>query len=61
VAEYGTALSLHALDAMPYAEAVVKEALRLAPPAGAVLRQTLVDLEVRRAAQGPGSTCSLYV
>eukprot|EP00775_Hariotina_reticulata_P012610 gene12610-12740_t len=46
IAQYGTTLSLRALDAMPYAEAVIKEALRLAPPAGAVLRKTLVDLEI---------------
>jgi hypothetical protein len=47
IAEHGPGLSLAAVDDMPYADAVVKEALRLAPPAGAMMRRTLVDLQVR--------------
>jgi cytochrome P450 len=47
IAEHGPGLSLAAVDAMVYAEGVIKEALRLAPPAGAMMRKTLVDMEVR--------------
>jgi hypothetical protein len=32
---------------MPYADAVIKEVLRLLPPAGGMFRKTLKDLEVR--------------
>jgi cytochrome P450 len=32
---------------MPYADAVVREVLRLAPPSAQVTRQTLIDMEVR--------------
>jgi cytochrome P450 len=46
IAEHGPGLSLAAVDAMVYAEGVIKEALRLAPPAGAMMRKTLVDTEV---------------
>ncbi|WIA35804.1 hypothetical protein OEZ86_004193 [Tetradesmus obliquus] len=46
VAQHGPGLSLAAVDSMAYAEAVVKEALRLAPPAGAMMRRTLLDLQI---------------
>jgi hypothetical protein len=32
---------------MPYADAVIRETLRVAPPSAAVFRRALVDLEVR--------------
>lgn len=47
VAQHGREVSLAALDAMPLAEAVTREALRLTPPSAAVFRRALVDLEVR--------------
>ncbi|WIA35635.1 hypothetical protein OEZ86_004050 [Tetradesmus obliquus] len=43
---HGEAMSLAALDAMPYADAVIRETLRVAPPSAAVFRMALVDLEV---------------
>ena len=46
VAALGSGINVSALDAMPYAEAVAREALRLAPPATDITRLTLVDLEV---------------
>lgn len=46
MAAHGPELSRAALEAMPYTEAVVKEVLRLLPPARAVFRRTTVDLEV---------------
>ncbi|WIA15673.1 hypothetical protein OEZ85_002299 [Tetradesmus obliquus] len=46
IAQHGPGLSLAAVDSMTYAEAVVKEALRLAPPAGAMMRRTLLDLQI---------------
>ncbi|KAF6266277.1 cytochrome P450 [Scenedesmus sp. NREL 46B-D3] len=46
IAEHGPALSLAAVDSMAYAEGLVSEALRLAPPAGALTRKTLVHLEI---------------
>jgi cytochrome P450 len=33
---------------MPYADAVIRETLRVAPPSAAVFRRALVDLEVIR-------------
>lgn len=47
VARFGPELSVNVLDAMPYADAVVKEVLRVAPPSSQVTRQTLCDMEVR--------------
>lgn len=46
IAKYGPDLSINVLDAMPYADAVVREVLRVAPPSAQVTRQTLVDMEV---------------
>lgn len=46
IAMHGPAISPAALDAMPYADAVIREALRIAPPAASVFRRTLVDMEV---------------
>lgn len=46
------ALTPAALEAMPYADAVIREVLRVAPPSASVFRRTLVDLEVNRAS-GP--------
>ncbi|WIA15434.1 hypothetical protein OEZ85_002083 [Tetradesmus obliquus] len=43
---HGEAMTLAALDAMPYADAVIRETLRVAPPSAAVFRRALVDLEV---------------
>jgi cytochrome P450 len=47
MAKFGPELSINVLDAMPYADAVVREVLRVAPPSAQVMRQTLVDMEVR--------------
>jgi cytochrome P450 len=47
VAKFGPELSINVLEAMPYADAVVREVLRVAPPSAQVTRQTLVDMEVR--------------
>lgn len=43
---HGPELTVSLLDDMNYAEAVVKEVLRVAPPSGLVMRRTLVDMEV---------------
>jgi hypothetical protein len=47
IAKFGPELSINVLDSMPYADAVVREVLRVAPPSAQVMRQTLVDMEVR--------------
>lgn len=52
IAKHGTDLSIAALDAMPYADAVVKEVLRVAPPSAQVMRRTLYDMEVCRVLAG---------
>lgn len=46
IAEYGPELSVNLLDRMVYAEVVIKEVLRLAPPSGLVMRRTTVDMEI---------------
>jgi cytochrome P450 len=46
IAKFGPELSINVLDAMPYADAVVREVLRVAPPSAQVMRQTLIDMEV---------------
>jgi cytochrome P450 len=46
VERHGEAITLAALEAMPYADAVIRETLRVAPPSAAVFRRALVDLEV---------------
>ncbi|KAF6266422.1 cytochrome P450 [Scenedesmus sp. NREL 46B-D3] len=46
IKRHGEAITLPALDAMPYADAVIRETLRIAPPSAAVFRRALVDLEV---------------
>jgi hypothetical protein len=46
VAAHGPELTVGLLDEMHYAEAVIKEVLRVAPPSGTVLRRTLADMEV---------------
>jgi cytochrome P450 len=46
MAAHGPDMSRAALEAMPYTEAVVKEVLRLLPPARGLFRKTTVDLEV---------------
>jgi cytochrome P450 len=43
---HGSALNPTALEAMTYADAVIKEVLRLTPPAAVIFRRTTVDLEV---------------
>lgn len=48
MSKFGSAISPAALDAMPYADAVIREALRIAPPSASVFRRTTVDMEVRR-------------
>ncbi|KAF6251708.1 cytochrome P450 [Scenedesmus sp. NREL 46B-D3] len=46
MAKFGPELSINVLEAMPYADAVVREVLRVAPPSAQVMRQTLLDMEV---------------
>ncbi|KAF8071285.1 cyp26b1 [Scenedesmus sp. PABB004] len=46
VAKFGPELSVASVEAMSYASAVVREALRVAPPATQIMRKTRVDLEV---------------
>lgn len=47
IGQFGPELTINVLDQMHYAEAVVKEVLRVAPPSGLVMRKTLVDMEVK--------------
>lgn len=44
--QHGPAVSLEALEAMPYAGAVVKEVIRYRPPVPMVWRRALEDIEV---------------
>lgn len=47
IATNGPSLTPAALDAMTYADAVIREVLRIAPPSASVFRKATVDLEVR--------------
>lgn len=47
IAAQGDVLNKRALEAMPYADAVAREALRITPPAPQLFRRTLVNMQVR--------------
>lgn len=51
MAVHGDVIDKHALEAMPYADAVAREALRITPPAPQLFRRTLVDMQVRSASR----------
>jgi cytochrome P450 len=59
----GKSLTVHDLAHLPYSEWVVKEAMRLYPPAGGVTRQPVRDIELggRQIAQGSTITIATYV
>lgn len=60
IATHGPSLTPAALDAMSYADAVIREVLRITPPSASVFRKTMVDLEVRRChCRGSRHCCSL--
>lgn len=47
IAKHGPSLTPAALEAMSYADAVIREVLRITPPSASVFRKATVDLEVR--------------
>lgn len=48
IKKHGPALTPASLEAMTYADAVIKEVLRITPPTAAIFRKAVVDMEVSK-------------